>query len=180
MTARVVIDACVLFPPVVRALVLAVAETGAFEPVWSRRILDEWRIAVSRAHGHAVEAEVRAAEADMAARFPTALLAGDLPDPVTGLPDPGDEHVVAAALAGEASEILTFNLRDFPARVLAPMGLSARHPDGFLWEMASHGSDVSAAIRETLAAHAIAPERARSALKRARLSRLGKAMFGLG
>ena len=52
--------------------------------------------------------------------------------PTIRLPDPNDRHVVAAAIRGEADIILTANLRDFPARALAPHGLIAEHPDNFL------------------------------------------------
>ncbi|MDA8586574.1 PIN domain-containing protein, partial [Rhodobacteraceae bacterium] len=45
---KVVVDACVLFPTVLRELVLGVAETGAFQPLWSARILEEWRRAAAR------------------------------------------------------------------------------------------------------------------------------------
>ena len=48
------------------------------------------------------------------------------------LPDLDDRHVVAAAIEIEAEVIVTFNLRDFPQRVLEPFGLKALHPDAFV------------------------------------------------
>ena len=48
------------------------------------------------------------------------------------LPDPDDRHVVAAGIASGASVILTWNLRDFPARELKKHGLSGQTPDAFL------------------------------------------------
>lgn len=47
------------------------------------------------------------------------------------LPDPNDRHVLAAAIEAGAALILTFNLRDFPARVLTQYGVLAQHPDEF-------------------------------------------------
>ena len=51
------------------------------------------------------------------------------------LPDPDDRHVLAAAITGAASVILTFNVRHFPAQTLAPFGIACREPDGFLCEL---------------------------------------------
>ncbi len=48
------------------------------------------------------------------------------------LPDPNDRHVLAAAITAEADVIVTFNLKDFPAAMLAPHGVEAQHPDEFL------------------------------------------------
>lgn len=48
------------------------------------------------------------------------------------LPDPDDRHVVAAAIEAKASHILTWNLRDFPAKELRKNRLIRETPDGFL------------------------------------------------
>ena len=51
--------------------------------------------------------------------------------PTLVLPDPDDRHVLAAAIKGQASVIVTFNLKDFPAQALAVHHLRAVHPDDF-------------------------------------------------
>jgi predicted nucleic acid-binding protein len=48
------------------------------------------------------------------------------------LPDPDDRHVLAAAIHSGADVIVTCNLRDFPAEVLARFNIEAQHPDDFL------------------------------------------------
>jgi hypothetical protein len=52
--------------------------------------------------------------------------------PKVKLPDENDRHVVAAAIAGNAPVIVTFNLSDFPAAALSEHGIKAQHPDVFL------------------------------------------------
>jgi hypothetical protein len=48
------------------------------------------------------------------------------------LPDPDDRHVLAAAILCQAGTIVTFNLKDFPAATLEPLGITAQHPDEFI------------------------------------------------
>jgi predicted nucleic acid-binding protein len=48
------------------------------------------------------------------------------------LPDPNDRHVLAAAIAGHADAIVTFNLKDFPSAVLSRYSIEAQHPDDFI------------------------------------------------
>ncbi len=48
------------------------------------------------------------------------------------LPDPGDRHVLAAAIHARADVIVTYNLKDFPTATLKPYGLEAQHPDEFI------------------------------------------------
>lgn len=48
------------------------------------------------------------------------------------LPDKEDRHVLAAAIAGHADCIVTFNLRDFHGEALARHDIEALHPDDFI------------------------------------------------
>jgi hypothetical protein len=76
--------------------------------------------------------------------------------------------------------ILTFNLRDFPRGALAAHGIEARHPDGFLWELLSvHEATMKHVVSEALERAGVSPDRGRAVLKRARLSRFGKAWESL-
>ena len=55
--------------------------------------------------------------------------------PSLKLPDPDDRHVLATVIAGKASLIVTWNLKDFPARDFLPHGVTSKSPDDFLTEL---------------------------------------------
>ncbi len=52
--------------------------------------------------------------------------------PTLQLPDADDRHVLAAAIHAKAEIIVTWNTKDFPARVLELLGIKACNPDEFL------------------------------------------------
>lgn len=175
---RAFLDACVLYPTVLREILLATAAEGLFQPLWSPRVLEEWARAAARL-APAQEAIARGEIALLKARHPAALTADDEGAGLV-LPDPADAHVAAAARAGGADLILTFNLRDFPARALAPLGLRAEHPDAFLHRLrADHPAAIARAVATVRAeAERLSgqPQPLRPLLKRAGLPRLGKAL----
>lgn len=179
---KAVLDACVLYPTVLREILIGVAQAGLYTPLWSERILEEWARA-TRKIGSDAEAIARGEVAALKAAFPKASVA---PQPGLEarlhLPDDNDIHVLAVAIAASADAIITFNARDFPRQVLAGEGVARRDPDGFLWELWSHNPDkVDAVIK---AVHATAERLSRQAqplrpfLKRAGLPRLAKALHG--
>ncbi len=179
---KVLIDANVLYPTVLREIVLGVARAGGFSPLWSARILEEWARAAKKL-GAGDEAVARGEIALLRAEWPGAEVA-PAPEIETrlSLPDPDDVHVLAAAVAGGAEAILTQNLRDFPARSLAAEGIALSAPDPFL--LNAFGEDPDA-VRDVVArVHGVAERLAgveigqRALLKRARLPRLGKALAG--
>jgi predicted nucleic acid-binding protein len=128
----VVLDACVLFPNVLRDTLLTLAERELFRPLWSDVILDEVRRNVL-AKRNVDPAAFDRTLALMNAAFDDALVE-DWQPIVIGLelPDPDDRHVLAAAIAGGAQTIVTFNLVDFPTKQLQPHHVDAVHPDSFL------------------------------------------------
>ena len=179
MTRRVLIDACVLYPTVMREVVLGAAAAGAFEPLWSARILEEWRRAARRlGEGQGVVAEGEIAL--LRARWPAAEVA---PGEEGGLelPDPDDRHVLAAAIAGGADALMTLNARDFPVRVLAAHDVERLDPDATLARMA--GPDIASVVEATRAeAERLsgAPWERRRLLKKAGLPRLARALERAG
>jgi len=177
---RAVLDACVLYPPVLRDLLLGCAEAGLYEPKWSERILEEWARATVKL-GSAAEAQARGVAVLMREVFPRAMVAAAPGvEARLVLPDPNDTHVLAVAVASGADAIVTFNAQDFPRHVLAGEGVERRDPDGFLWELWSGDPAKAGAVIARV--HARAEEMAGQAvslkalLKRASLPRLAKAV----
>ncbi len=94
------------------------------------------------------------------------------------LPDADDIHVLAAAIKGQADELVTANLKDFPTSILGAYGIIRRDPDGFLLEMAVAHPDVVLPLAQTVARKAAAMDgrstELRKFLRKSRLPRLGK------
>ncbi len=127
-----ILDANVLYPQLVRDTLLSLAVERLYHARWSATIHDEWTRNLAKDRP------------ELAARLPQVvqLMNASVPDCLVTqyeklataieLPDPNDRHVVAAAIAGHADAIVTFNTKDFPAAVLQPYGIEVQHPDEFL------------------------------------------------
>lgn len=175
---RVLIDACVLYPTVMREVVLGVAAKGLFDPRWSPRILEEWARA-ARKIGPQGETIARGEIAAITARFPRAQV--QIPQGVEArlwLPDPNDIHVLAAAVGCSADAIMTVNAKDFPRNKLADEGLQRVDPDGFLVDLAIQHPDAVQSVGEAVLTEARRlsgePWEMRKLMRKARLPRLGK------
>lgn len=126
-------DACVLYPAPLRDLLLQLATTGLFRAKWSAAIHDEWITAVLRERRDLKRAQLERTRELMDAHTHDCLVTGyETLTPSLQLPDPGDRHVLAAAIRGRADVIVTVNLTDFPAATLATYDIEAQHPDDFL------------------------------------------------
>ncbi len=175
---RIMIDACVLYPTVMREMVMGVAAAGAFEPQWSQRLLDEWAHAAGRL-GPEGAAQAQSEIAVLTAGWPQACVQVP-PEKLVRfwLPDANDIHVLAAAVEGHSDAIMTLNAKDFPRGILAEEGLSRVDPDGYLIQLCAAQPDLCADV----AADVLATARRlsgqdwsmRALMKKARLPRLGK------
>lgn len=177
---KAVLDACVLYPTVLREILQGAGEAGLYQPVFSDRILREWVLATAKL-GPEAPAFAEGEAASLRAAFPRALTR-ERPEIEARLilPDPNDRHVLATAIASGADAIVTFNAQDFPGHVLAAEKITRRDPDGFLWELQSRDPEVMARIIEGVRAKAEAisgqPVPLKGLLKRAKLYRLAKAL----
>jgi predicted nucleic acid-binding protein len=107
---------------------------GLFAPKWTRRIEDEW-IRNLEANRPELVGKLERRRDNMRQAVPdweVSTLAVDSLSAGITLPDPDDVHVLAAAIAGHADCIVTFNIKDFPSELLDPYGICVIHPDDFL------------------------------------------------
>jgi hypothetical protein len=177
---RVLIDACVLYPTVMREVLLGCAAQGLFAARWSPRILEEWALA-TRKLGPDQEVWARGEIASLSARFPQALVRYDAAlERQYWLPDPADIHVLTAAVVGSCDGILTMNAKDFPKNILGDEALLRWDPDGFALTLLHDApAPVSAVAQKVLAeANRLSdqPWTMRALMKKARLPRFGKAL----
>ena len=177
---KALLDTCVIYPTVTRQMLLGVAKRGGFTPLWSARIIEEWQRAVIKL-GPDGQAQAQAEAVWLARDWPDAEVTW--PPSLEArlwLPDVADLHVLAAAIAGSADVIITFNAKDFPRNILAEEGVSRVDPDSFLHGLWKAQADmVEAAAAEVLAeANRLSGEnwQMRALLKKARLPRLAKAL----
>ncbi|RGE18869.1 putative toxin-antitoxin system toxin component, PIN family [Leucobacter sp. wl10] len=127
------LDACVLVPIAPCDTLLRLADSGAFRPLWSARVVDEALRALERIHPDVDQSRFLSRFRSMDEAFEDAGVEGwESLEQAIDLPDPDDRHVVAAALRGRADAIITENTKDFPPTTLAPLGLEAIRLDDFL------------------------------------------------
>lgn len=118
------LDTCVLWPSLQRDFLLSLAAEGMYRPVWSDVVLaeleyEEAQKLIRRGEGegqanerarHLIE-QIRRAFDDAEVHGWEGL------EGTYGLPDPDDEHLVAAAVVAGAGAIVTHNVADLPQEV---------------------------------------------------------------
>ncbi|MFN8896257.1 MAG: PIN domain-containing protein, partial [Betaproteobacteria bacterium] len=102
---------------------------GLYHARWTARIHEEWVRNLTRNRPE-LEAQLGALVELMNRSVPDCLVE-NFEGLIAGLvlPDPDDRHVLAAAIAGHADAIVTFNLKDCPADALDPHLIEAIHPE---------------------------------------------------
>lgn len=152
------LDANVLYPALLRNVLMYFAIARLYRPLWSDAVHREWKAAVRRSHPDLTERQIARTHRLMIEHVPDAMVIGyeKLIDGLN-LPDANDRHVLAAALHGGASVIVTSNLKHFPAKALKPHGMTAQPPDAFLADLIDRNPDDAVCALAELRAQLKAP-----------------------
>ncbi|GLS98203.1 PIN domain-containing protein [Piscinibacter gummiphilus] len=137
------LDACVLYPLAIADSLMSVAATSLYAAKWTLQIEREWMNALVRNRPDLAgrleprRDAMRDAVPDWEVTESTwrNFAEGEV---MRGMPDPGDVHVLAAAIGGHADCIVTSNLKHFPEAIVSRFGIEVIDPDRFLvhqWDL---------------------------------------------
>jgi len=109
------------------------ALTDLFKARWTNQIHDEWIRSVRKKRPDLTLQQLHRTRNLMNANVRDCLVTGyESQNIKLELPDPNNIHVLAAAIHSQANFIITFNLKDFPKKVLASHEVEAIHPYDFI------------------------------------------------
>jgi len=132
MMISAVLDACVLYLATLRDFLLRLAEGKVFRPFWSEEIRNEWIDNLLYKRSDLRRKQLERTRREMNFHFPDSLVHGYESIILTlHLPDPKDRHVLAVAIHAKAEYIITFNLIDFPNKILQFYNIESLSPDEF-------------------------------------------------
>jgi hypothetical protein len=126
-------DSDVLQPAPLRDLLVRLGQTGLFRARWTDQILDEMVDSMQKRRPDLAPERLSRTRRLMCDGVADCLVTGY--EPLVGgltLPDPGDRHVLAAAIRCSAEVIVTSEVDDFPGHLLQPFNIEAQSPDRFV------------------------------------------------
>jgi hypothetical protein len=127
------LDANVFYPAELRSFLMFLAVPGIFRARWSDDVHEEWISNLLEKRPDLTRARLERTRELMDKHAPDALVTGYRQlIPALNLPDSHDRHVLAAAVRGGASVIVTNNTKDFPAEALEEFEIEAQTPDEFI------------------------------------------------
>lgn len=159
------LDTSVLWPSLQRDFLLSMAAEGLYRPIWSQAILDELvRVEADKRVRRGAEPEQAGGAArrlidQMCWAFDDSCVEGWEPlEGSYGLPDPDDEHLVAAAVVGGADAIVSDNVKDLPAKLL-PDGLTVVRAARFAADSVSVSPETAVRALGKISARYSSPQR---------------------
>ncbi len=137
-----VLDACVLYPAPLRDFLMHLAVLDTFQAKWTEKIHTEWIRNVLKNRPDLKQEHLERTKRLMNEHTRDSLVDNyeKLIDSLH-LPDENDRHVLAAAIHSKANLIVTFNLKDFPAKEIAKYEIEAIHPDKFIKMLIENEAD---------------------------------------
>ena len=136
------LDANVLYPNLLRNLLMYFGVADIYQPRWSMRVHQEWMSALAQNRPDISAAKIERIRTLMDDKIHDAMVEGyEHRIASITLPDPDDRHVLAAAIQCGATIIVTANRRDFPATTLAQHNIVAENPDVFLLRLVNEDHD---------------------------------------
>ncbi len=130
---KVVLDACVLYSAPLRDFLMHLSLLDVIEARWTDIIHEEWIRSVLRDRPDLDRERLERTRRLMDQNTRDSLVTGfEHLIPKLSLPDADDRHVLAAAIHSEAEAIITFNLKDFPAKAIRRYGVRVFTPDELL------------------------------------------------
>ena len=113
-----VLDANVLYPNLLRDILLSLAAAGLYHARWTTHINDEWtrNLVANRPD---IESKIGLLLEQVNAAVPDCLVGNY-------------EYLIDCLSLPDADAIVTANLKDFPAKVMAQHGIEVQHPDDFI------------------------------------------------
>lgn len=129
----VLLDACVIYPAMLRDTLMRLAVEEVFQAHWTEIIHDEWIRNLLNNRPELTLKQLRHVANLMNTHVPRAVVK-EFEHRIESLqlPDSEDRHVLAAAIHIGATYIVTFNHRDFPASALDPYGIQTIGPDALI------------------------------------------------
>jgi hypothetical protein len=132
-------DANVLYPSLLRDLLIRIAQAGLGQAKWTNQILDETFRNLEANRPDLDPAALHRTRKLMIRAVRDCLVAGyEQLIPALQLPDPADRHVLAAAIKAHAQTVVTKNLGDFPPGILGCRKHRGAHPDEFVLDLRLH------------------------------------------
>lgn len=142
-------DACVLYPSLIRNLLMHLAVSGLVAARWTDEIHDEWIRNLLADRPDLTLGRLQRTRQFMEQAVPDAQVTGyEGIVPSLSLPDLDDRHVLAAALHAEADLLVTFNLKDFPVSALHPLDVLT--PDDLVRRLMDSVPEATVAAMEGL------------------------------
>lgn len=148
----VLLDANVLMSRVQRDYFLYAAAEGMVDVKWSPAILEEMNRNLVAKRGVSQDGADRLQNL-LAQHFPGANVEPGAQDFAAfrdvAMPDPDDRHVLAAAVASDASVLCTNNVKDFPEQATERVGVRCQRPDAVLDRLIAEHPETMAKVHRT-------------------------------